>query len=130
MKLSEKTNRRIPSYRNYQPLDPYESSDCGVYAIELNQSVLLEPSFVARNPRYVAGRACIYVGMSSLAPEVRAAQHLQGTKNVSRLAHTYGIRLRMDLVRNLKRVRRTWAMQYEKRLAKDLRSQGYGVWQA
>jgi len=114
----------------YQPLKPNESPDCGSYVVELSHSVLLEKAFLTCNPGYIEGRACLYVGMSSHSPEERALQHLEGTKNVSRIAHTYGVGLRMDLVKNLKRVRRTWAMRYEKQLARELRSQGYGVWQA
>ena len=112
------------------PLRPNESEDCGVYALELDPSVALEPAFIASNPKYITGRECFYVGMSSLRPEERAIEHLQGIKNVSRIAHIYGKRLRMDLVENLKRVRRTFALQREKRLARELRSQGFGVWQA
>ncbi len=121
-----------PQYDDHrrQPLRPNESPDCGVYALELDPSVALEPAFIACNPGYVAGRACLYVGMSSRSPEERALEHLQGKKNVSRIAHTYGRCLRMDLVENPRRVRRTWALQHEKRLARKLRSQGFGVWQA
>lgn len=130
MNHTKKSYRSTRSHSRFQPLSPFESSDCGVYAIELNPSVLEDPSFVRRNPKYVPGKPCVYVGMSSLCPEERAAEHLSGTKNVSRLVHTYGICLRMDLVRDRKRVRRTWAFQIERRLARELRSQGFGVWQA
>ncbi|MEO8615181.1 MAG: hypothetical protein ABI600_08585 [Luteolibacter sp.] len=112
------------------PLRPNESEDCGVYALELDPSVALEPMFIACNPQYLTGNECFYVGMSSLRASERVLEHLQGTKNVSRIAHIYGKRLRMDLVTNPKRVRRTWAFQHEKRLARELRSQGFGVWQA
>ncbi len=130
MKHFTKNNRSTKRYSPYSPLGPHEAPDCGVYALELDDSVLSESSFIARNPGYIAGKPCVYVGMSSLSPEERAAQHLEGTKNVSRLAHTYGLGLRMDLVGDVKRVRRNWALQDEKRLARSLRSRGYGVWQA
>ena len=130
MSYSKTTRRRAYTNRRSQPLGPNESSDCGVYVLELNPSVLLEPLFLAKNPGHVLGQACLYVGMSSLPPEERASEHLQGTRNVSRIAHEYGIRLRMDLVKDQARVRRNWAMEAERRLAWKLRSQGFGVWQA
>ncbi len=130
MNYSQASHRPNHSSHRYHPLKPNESPDCGPYVLELSLSVLLEEAFCACNPGYIQGRACFYVGMSSRSPEERVLEHLQGTKNVSRIAHTYGQRLRMDLVGNLKRVRRTWAMRYEKQLARELRSQGYGVWQA
>lgn len=88
-----------------------------------------DPAFAAKNPQWVPGMLLFYVGMTSLSSvEERFAQHLRGTKNVSRIAHQYGRRLRMDLVPIRKPTRRTWALKLEERLAKDLRARGYGAW--
>ncbi len=95
---------------------------------ELDPSVADDPAFAAVNPRWNPEKLCIYIGMSSLTPEERCSQHLNGTKNVSRIEHKYGLRLRMDLVPLHKPTRRTWAMKLEVRLAKSLRSQGFGTW--
>ena len=107
----------------------FESWSCIVYLIELHPSVMEDPAFRAKNPQWVPGMDLFYVGMTSLpSVEERFAQHLRGTKNVSRIAHQYGRRLRMDLVPNRKPTSRTWAMKLEARLAKDLRSRGFGAW--
>lgn len=108
---------------------PFESWNCIVYAIELDPSVMKDPAFSAKNPQWVPGMPLFYVGMTSLSAEERCEQHLGGTKNVSRIAHQYGRRLRMDLVPNRKPTRRAWAMKMEERLAKDLRARGFGAWQ-
>ena len=105
-----------------------ESSRCVVYAIELDPSVAMEPAFAAKNPRRLPGKACFYVGMTMLRPEDRFAQHVSGSKNVSRIAHEYGQKLRMDVVGNNKPTRRTWALEREDRVANRLRSQGFGAW--
>lgn len=105
-----------------------ESWSCIVYAIELDPSVMEDPAFRAKNPQWVPGTPLIYVGMTSLSAWERSEQHLRGTKNVSRIAHQYGRRLRMDLVPCRKPTRRTWALKLEARLTKDLRARGYGAW--
>jgi len=104
-----------------------ESTRCVVYTIELDPSVAREPAFAAKNPKYVSG-ACYYVGMTTLQPEKRFEQHITGSKNASRIAHEYGRKLRMDVVENNKPTLRTWALEREKRVAKKLRSQGFGAW--
>lgn len=106
----------------------FESSNCIVYAIELDPSVIEDSAFSAKNPQWKQGMPCYYIGMTSLSPRERYEQHLRGTKNVSRIAHRYGQRLRMDLVPDCKPTRRTWAMKMEARLAKDLRARGFGAW--
>lgn len=106
----------------------FESSNCIVYAIELDPSVMEDPGFLAKNPQRKPNTSCFYIGMTSLSAEERCEQHLRGTKNVSRIAHQYGLSLRMDLVPNRKPTRRSWAMKLEARLARDLRARGFGAW--
>lgn len=106
-----------------------ESWSCIVYLIELDPSVMEDPEFRAKNPQWVPGMPLFYVGMTSLSAWARSEQHFRGTKNVSRIAHQYGRRLRMDLVPTRKPTRRTWALKLEARLAKDLRTRGFGAWQ-
>jgi hypothetical protein len=105
----------------------FESSNCVVYAIELDPSVLQDPAFAAKNPQ-LNPILCVYIGMTSLSVSERYKQHILGTKNVSRIAHQYGRRLRMDLVPSRKPTRRTWAMKLEAQLAKDLKARGFGTW--
>lgn len=89
-----------------------------------------DPAFIAKNPQYVPGSPAYYVGMTSLSPEERFLEHKHGIKNVSRIAHEFGRCLRMDLVPDRKPTRRKWAMNFEKRVARDLRAKGFGAWQA
>lgn len=124
-KSKKNARRRIESQS--ADLLPYESPNCSNYVIELKESVTLDTAFLRKNPGYVSG-PCYYVGMTSGDVEERFQQHIQGTKNVSRIAHEYGLRLRMDLVTHRKPVRRRWALEREVRIAKQLRSQGFGAW--
>ncbi len=121
--------------RNHQqsfsyPLASDEALQCRVYLIELDPAVMQDPAFIAKNPNYVPGKPCYYVGMTSLEPEVRFLEHVEGMKNSSRICRQYGRRLRMDLVPTWNATRRTWAMRREKRLAAEIRNLGNGAWQA
>ena len=42
-----------------------------VYVIELDSKVADLRKFRAKNPKYVRGNGCVYVGQSSKKPEVR-----------------------------------------------------------
>lgn len=117
-------------YRHPFVLRPFESAFCVLYAIELRPEAMRDPAFAAINPHWIPGMPLLYVGMTSLNPEERFHQHKTGLKNASRIAHQFGMKLRMDLVPDNKPVRRTIAMQQEKRLARLRRSEGYAVWQA
>lgn len=107
---------------------PFEAPACVVYVIELDPTVMQDPAFAAKNPKWIQGSPCFYVGMTSLEPEQRYKEHLLGTKNVSRIAHRYGRRLRMDLVSDLKATRRSWAMRMEVRVTNHFRARGFGAW--
>lgn len=123
----KKTDRHQSARR--RPLGPNEATECQLYVIELDESVLSDPAFTRANPTYREGQQCLYVGMTSLPLEERYLQHLQGGKNASRIAG-FGRRLRLDLVPPSRPVRRTWALEREKKLARSLRHQGFAVWQA
>jgi hypothetical protein len=109
---------------------PFESAFCVLYAIELHPEAMRDPAFAAMNPHWVPGMPLLYIGMTSLTPEERFHQHKTGLKNASRIPHQFGMKLRMDLVPASKPMRRTIAMQQEKRHARLRRSEGYAVWQA
>lgn len=111
-------------------LRPYESSHCTVYVLELDSAVANEPAFSAANPHWTPGMPCLYVGMTSLPIEERYRQHLSGSKNSSRMVRRYGIGLRPDLTPVMKPVRKTLALQKEKRIARRWRLSGFAVWQA
>jgi hypothetical protein len=46
-----------------------------VYVVELSKDVLYEGRFKKANPGYVAGKPCVYVGMTGLDPDVRFDKH-------------------------------------------------------
>ena len=99
-----------------------------VYVIELDQSVADIKKFRAKNPNYVKGIACVYVGQSSRKPSLRFEQHKEGYKS-NKYAKYYGIKLRPDLYEKYNPIpTRKDAEEIEEMLSKDLRKQGYGVW--
>lgn len=131
--VMKRRNIALNSHKHHSSaLRPFESPSCVLYAIELKPEVMLDPAFASKNRGWIPGMPLphIYIGMTSLTPSERFRQHKDGSKNVSRIPHQFGVKLRMDLVPASKPVRRTIALQREKHLAKLRRSQGYAVWQA
>jgi hypothetical protein len=105
--------------------------DRGIYLIELDPRVALDPVFLKANPRYLAGQVCFYAGSTSLTAKARLQEHVSGGRNASRIAHRFGRKLRMDLVPDAgKLMPRERALKAEVRLARELRAKGFGVWQA
>ena len=99
-----------------------------IYVLELSPAAASDPLFAAANPGYVSGMPCCYVGSSSQTAEQRFHDHIVG-HNASRLAHQYAVKLRFDLMPEQKPMPRARALREEKRLARFLRSRGFGVWQ-
>jgi hypothetical protein len=117
---SRKFSRSLsPVYRSYPRI---------IYVLELSPEAADDAAFATANPHYVAGMPCCYVGSSSQTAAQRFRDHLVG-HNASRLAHQYAIKLRFDLMPEQKPVPRERALQEEKRLARFLRTKGFGVWQ-
>jgi len=46
-----------------------------IYVIRLNDSVLKENKFMEKNPDYIKGNPCVYVGMTGRTPDERFEQH-------------------------------------------------------
>ena len=67
-----------------------------VYVIELSKDVLYEGRFKKANPGYVAGKPCIYVGMTGLDPDVRFDKHKAGIQS-NRFVKEFGLRLLPEL---------------------------------
>jgi hypothetical protein len=100
-----------------------------VYVVELDPAVLAEAKFRRRNPGYVEGKPCVYVGMTGLSVAERFANHKRGHKgNVFVLR--FGTRLLPELFAHLNPMPYEAAMTMERELAEELRAAGYGVWQA
>ena len=100
-----------------------------VYVVELSADVLYEARFRRANPGYVAGKPCIYVGMTGLDPDVRFDKHKAGIQ-ANRYVLRYGLRLRPDLYEIYDPMSYDAARDLEVELAIDFRESGYGVWQA
>ena len=100
-----------------------------VYVIELSKDVLLEPRFRKNNPHYIDGKPCVYVGMTGLDPDVRFDKHKAGIQ-ANRFAQHYGLRLLPDLYEGFNPRGYKDAVDKEIEVGIDLRSAGFGVWQA
>lgn len=99
-----------------------------IYVIELDPAVLEDRRFRGANPDYVAGRPCVYVGMTGCTPEERFAQHKKGYK-AARIPRKYGVRLKPQLYQSHNPMTYKDACRMEVEKARQLRSRGYGVWQ-
>ncbi|MBA4264616.1 MAG: hypothetical protein C0453_06000 [Comamonadaceae bacterium] len=100
-----------------------------VYVIELSRDVLFEPRFRKNNPGYVIGKPCVYVGMTGLDPDVRFDKHKAGIQ-ANAFVKKYGLRLMPDLYEGFNPMRYEDAVEREIEIGIDLRSAGFGVWQA
>ena len=108
-----------------------------VYVVELSKKVFTENTgFRLANPQFNGVLECLYVGMTSKTPAERFEQHKSGYINKkghnlsAYLVHKYGRYLRPGLYNeiNLIPMTKSEALMMEKKLAMDLRRQGYGVW--
>ena len=100
-----------------------------VYVIALSPDVLLLARFRKCNPNYVDGKPCVYVGMTGLDPDVRFDKHMAGIQSNS-YVRRYGLRLLPDLYEGFNPMSNQDAVAREVEVGIDLRSAGFGVWQA
>ena len=100
-----------------------------VYVIELSKDVLFEGKFKKCNPNYITGKPCVYVGMTGLDPDVRFDKHKAGIQSNRYVMH-YGLRLLPDLYEGFNPMTYDEAVAMEIEIGIDLRSAGFGVWQA
>ncbi len=108
-----------------------------VYVVELSKQVFTENvKFRLANPQFNGVLECLYVGMTSKTPAERLKQHKTGYVNAkghklsAYIVQKYGRYLRPSLYDhiNLQPMSQQQALSMEKKLALDLRRQGYGVW--
>ena len=100
-----------------------------VYVIELSKDVLYEAKFKKAHPDYEFGKACVYVGMTGLDPDVRFDKHKAGIQS-NRFVREFGLRLMPELYEMYNPMPYEGAREMEVELAIGLREAGYGVWQA
>ena len=99
-----------------------------VYVIELDPKVADLRKFRAKNPKYIKGNGCLYIGQSSKKPQIRFEQHKEGYK-ANKYAKIYGLKLRPDLYAKYNPIpTRQDAEQIEEMVGKELRKRGIGVW--
>ena len=104
-------------------------SQYSVYVIELDKAILSSRKFRAKNPNYVTGKPCVYVGKTVRTPEERFQQHKRGYR-AARFVKRFGIRLKPRLFAKYNPMTRKQADEMEPELARRLRKRGYAVWQA
>lgn len=97
-----------------------------VYVVLLDSAVLTHATVQRLNPKRVPGKPCVYVGMTGLTVDERFRNHKRGHKS-ARVVKKYGIQLLPHLFEHLNPMPYEAAVQMEKDLAEDLRSQGYTV---
>ena len=100
-----------------------------VYVIELAPEVWDVPRFRRANPDYQLGKPFVYVGMTGLDPDVRFDKHKAGIQ-ANRFVTQYGMRLLPDLYEGFNPMTYEEAVDREIEIGIDLRSAGFGVWQA
>ena len=71
-----------------------------VYVIELDEKVTTHKKFRLKNPNYIRGNGCVYVGQSARKPEIRFEQHKEGYK-ANYFAKLYGIKLLPVFYKNI-----------------------------
>ena len=99
-----------------------------VYVINLDKKILKIKKFKAKNPDYIEGKPCVYVGQSVHEPRVRFNQHLDGYK-ANKYAKKFGnfLRKKNTGVNNPYSSRKA-VEKAEAQTAERLRKRGYGVW--
>jgi len=99
-----------------------------VYVIELDPTVADFRKFREKNPKYIKGNGCVYVGQSTRKPAIRFEQHKEGYKS-NKYAKRFGLKLRPDLYEKYNPIpTRKDAEEIEAMLGKDLRNRGFAVW--
>ena len=106
-----------------------------VYIIDLDKAVLDHPKFKERNPDYIEGKPCVYVGSTGISVEKRFKQHVYGKKSKkgkdlsNRYVKKYGKRLRYNDMEKIRpRKTRLSIEKKEAEVAKELQSKGWAVW--
>jgi hypothetical protein len=97
-----------------------------VYVVLLSKPALKDLTVVRRNPDRDPRKPAVYVGMTGLPVDHRFENHKNGYKS-ARLVRKYGLRLLPELYEYLNPMPYEQAVQMEKDLADDLRTQGYAV---
>lgn len=107
---------------------PRKNIHHNVYVIRLDDAVLKVRRFALANPGHVPGKPCVYVGMTGLTPEERFANHKAGVRSCG-IVKRFGEHLMPGYYVTLNPMPFDKATKMEKRLAEELRRNGFAVWQ-
>lgn len=99
-----------------------------LYAIRLDDAVLQKAKFKAKNPGYLSGKPCYYIGSSVHEPEIRFAQHKEGYRS-SRIVRLHGLHVSKSKCKVIEVGNREARDRKEHAYATELRAKGYGIWQ-
>lgn len=105
------------------------STTRNLYVIRLDDAVLKNSRFRKENPGHQPGRPCAYVGVTSLTPEERFAQHKRGERAGRGYVTKYGQYLMKRQYEHRNPVAWAEAEDKERELAESLRRRGFAVWQ-
>jgi hypothetical protein len=97
------------------------------YVIDLKTPDNRQLRFRAANPEYVAGKPCVYVGVTYLTAQERFDQHMDGIHS-ARIVRGYGKHVRSRDCRMLRTMTRARAERREAASTAQLRQRGWGVW--
>src|SRR2546426_333075 len=112
--MNTRTKRKKPAARGKVPA----ARSYSIYIIELSRDCTPEPCALAP----------VYVGQTAHTPEHRFAQHKAGGKLAAGKAHTFGIRLRRDLMKGIgPYATRKEAEAAEQAVAEALEKRGHRV---
>lgn len=100
-----------------------------VYVVLLSDRVWNEPRFRKANPDHQLTKACVYVGMTGLDPDLRFDRHKAGIQ-ANHFVQRYGERLVPELYEAYNPMPYEAAREMEVELGIALRERGYAVWQA
>ena len=99
-----------------------------LYVIELNKDVGKIVKFRKKNPLFILGSRCFYVGQTAKSPIKRLQEHKKGYKS-NTFAKIYGIKLIPAFYEKYNPIpTRKDAEELESYVSDTLRRKGYGVW--
>ena len=99
-----------------------------LYVIELDKQVGKIKKFREKNPNFIFGNRCFYVGQSARAPMLRFKQHKEAYKS-NTFARRFGLNLVPEFYEKYNPIpTRKDAEDLEQYLANKLKKEGYGVW--
>jgi hypothetical protein len=123
----EERDRKILQWQKQARAAARRKQGRRLYVITLDPEVLWIKEFRQKNPGYIEGMPCIYVGMTIHNPGDRFEQHKAGYRS-SKYPRKYGVELALELVDGFDGEGLN-DNEREAALADWLRDQGCAVWQ-